>query len=62
MADIPTEETLALLKVEHRDLDEIVDYLIENKYHDDGKIQRFKRRKLMLRDQIAKLEQQMASS
>lgn len=58
---MPLEETeskqlLEQLRVEHRDLDEVVSYLIETGMRDDMKIQRLKKRKLLLRDQIARLE------
>ena len=46
---------LAQLKVEHRDLDDVIDYLIETGFPDEMKIQRLKKRKLHLRDQIARL-------
>ena len=52
---------LAQLRVEHRDLDEVVDYLIETGFPDEMKIQRLKRRKLHLRDQIARLERDSVS-
>ena len=62
MANIEAEELLTRLKLEHRDLDEVVDLLIETKHYDDGKIQRFKKRKLQLRDQIQRLERQIQAS
>ena len=55
------DPALAQLKVEHRDLDDVVDYLIETGFPDEMKIQRLKRRKLHLRDQIARLERNTAS-
>ena len=62
MAHIEAEELLTQLKIEHRDLDEVVDLLIETKHQDDGKIQRFKKRKLHLRDQIKRLERELQAS
>ena len=47
------------LKVEHRDLDEVIRYLIETGHKDDMKVQRLKKRKLRLKDSIAKLESQL---
>ena len=47
------------LRVEHRDLDEVIRYLIETKHEDDMKVQRLKKRKLKLKDSIAKLESQL---
>ncbi|MDE0659356.1 MAG: DUF465 domain-containing protein [Gammaproteobacteria bacterium] len=47
------------LRVEHRDLDEVIEYLIETGHKDDMKVQRLKKRKLRLKDSIAKLESQL---
>jgi hypothetical protein len=44
------------LKVEHRDLDEVIHHLIDSKHHDLMRIQRLKKRKLKIKDMIAKLE------
>ena len=48
---------LAELKSEHRDLDEVIDRLIEKAPFDQ--LQRLKKRKLGLKDQILKLESQL---
>lgn len=47
------------LRVEHRDLDVVIRHLIESRHHDTMRIQRLKRRKLRLKDMIAKLESGM---
>ena len=47
------------LKIEHRDLDEVIQYLIETGHPDLMKIQRLKKRKLKLKDNIAKLESRL---
>ena len=47
------------LKVEHRDLDEVIHHLIETKHHDLMRIQRLKKRKLKIKDMIAKLESEL---
>ena len=47
------------LKIEHRDLDEVIQYLIETHHPDHMKIQRLKKRKLKLKDNIAKLESRL---
>ena len=47
------------LKLEHRDLDEVILHLIESKHHDLMRIQRLKKRKLKLKDMIAKLESEL---
>jgi len=50
---------LEQLRVEHRDLDDVIRYLIETKHPDLMRIQRLKKRKLRLKDMIAKLESQL---
>ena len=50
---------LETLRTEHRDLDEVIDRLIENPPFDQLQLQRLKKRKLGLKDQIIKLESQL---
>ena len=50
---------LAELKTEHRDLDEVVGYLMRTGYPDSMMVQRLKKRKLKLKDMIAKLESRL---
>lgn len=50
---------LEALRVEHRDLDDVIARLVEDHYPDELQIRRLKRRKLMLKDQITMLEQQL---
>jgi hypothetical protein len=50
---------LEALKSEHRDLDEVIDRLIEKAPFDQLQLQRLKKRKLGLKDQIIKLESQL---
>jgi hypothetical protein len=54
------EETLRRrleqLKVEHRDLDDIIDRVARQFPFDQLQLQRLKKRKLVLKDLIAKLE------
>lgn len=45
------------LQVEHRDLDQVIQHLIENPPPDDLLIRRIKKRKLVLKDRILLLEQ-----
>ncbi len=52
-------EKLESLRVEHRDLDDVIARLVEDRYQDELQIRRLKRRKLMLKDQIAILERQL---
>jgi len=47
------------LRVEHRDLDEVIKYMIETKSTDHMRIQRLKKRKLRLKDMITKLESEL---
>ncbi len=47
------------LRVEHRDLDEVIKYMIETKSSDHMRIQRLKKRKLRLKDMITKLESEL---
>jgi hypothetical protein len=52
-------ERIAQLKVEHRDLDQVISRLLEDAGHDELQMRRLKRRKLLLKDQIALLERQV---
>jgi hypothetical protein len=47
---------LAALKVEHRDLDEVIARVAEQAPFDQLRLQRLKKRKLLLKDQISRLE------
>ena len=47
------------LHVEHRDLDDIIGRLSQNPIQDQLQLQRLKKRKLFLKDQIALLERQL---
>jgi hypothetical protein len=53
------EQRIMQLKIEHRDLDAIIGRLGEQPVTDQLQIQRMKRRKLLLKDQIAWLERQV---
>ena len=58
------EETALLqkieeLKEEHRDLDDVIARVQEDVPFDQLKVQRFKKRKLVLKDQIIILENQL---
>jgi hypothetical protein len=50
---------LEALRIEHRDLDEVIDRLIERAPFDQLQLQRLKKRKLGLKDQITRLESQL---
>jgi hypothetical protein len=53
------KEKIATLKIEHRDLDEVINRLSEDPIQDDLQLRRLKRRKLLLKDQISVLERQL---
>ena len=50
------KKQLDTLQLEHRDLDDVIDHLIETRPFDQLQIQRLKKRKLSLKDQIIRLE------
>jgi hypothetical protein len=50
---------LAALKTEHRDLDEVIARIAEHAPFDQLRLQRLKKRKLLLKDQISKIESEM---
>jgi hypothetical protein len=50
---------LEALKTEHRDLDEVISRLHEKAPFDQLQLQRLKKRKLVLKDLILKLESQL---
>ncbi len=49
-------QRLAELKTEHRDLDDVIDRLTEQRPVDLIQVQRLKKRKLVLKDMIARIE------
>ena len=53
------ERWLEELRIEHRDLDEVIRHLIENRHDDTMRIQRLKKRKLKLKDMMSKLESEL---
>jgi len=50
---------LAELKTEHRDLDDVIARLIEHAPFDQIQLQRLKKRKLGLKDQMSRIESQL---
>jgi len=50
---------LEALRIEHRDLDDVIARLMDVGHGDQLQIQRLKKRKLQLKDFIAKLESQL---
>jgi len=53
------EQRVMQLSIEHRDLDDVIKRLSEEFVFDRIQLQRMKRRKLVLKDQIAWLERQI---
>jgi hypothetical protein len=54
--DKSTSSKLALLRQEHRELDDEIQALLSSAGHDQLLLTRLKKRKLMLRDQISRIE------
>ena len=52
-------EKLRNLRIEHRDLDEVIMRLALDSNTDELQMKRLKKRKLMLKDQITRLESQL---
>jgi hypothetical protein len=52
-------DKLAVLKIEHRDLDDVIEHLSHDQKLDELQMQRLKKRKLLLKDQISALERQL---
>ncbi len=52
-------QRLEQLRLEHRDLDDVIGRLSERAPFDQLQMQRLKKRKLMLKDQIARVESQL---
>jgi hypothetical protein len=50
---------LAELTTEHRDLDDVIGRMAQDPFMDQLRLQRLKKRKLALKDQIARLENQL---
>ena len=53
------EKKLIELRTEHRDLDEVIAALASARPYDHLKLQRLKKRKLGLKDQISRLEEEI---
>jgi hypothetical protein len=53
------ERRIVELRTEHRDLDLAIDSLTSNPLHDELQLKRLKKRKLLLKDQVAFLEHQL---
>jgi hypothetical protein len=53
------QRRLIELRIEHADLDSLIDHLADQPPLDDLALQRLKKRRLLLRDQIARLEAEL---
>ena len=53
------QRRLIELRIEHADLDSLIDCLADQPPLDDLALQRLKKRRLLLRDQIARLEAEL---
>ncbi len=49
-------ERLKALRIEHKDLDQVITRLVEDPHVDQVMLRRLKKRKLMLKDMITQLE------
>lgn len=49
-------ERLEILRIEHSDLDHVIDHIVHNPELDQIRLSRMKKRKLLLKDTIAKLQ------
>jgi len=56
---VALQQRVVELKLEHRDLDAAIERLEADQAHDELQIRRLKRRKLLLKDQIARLEREI---
>ena len=52
-------ERLRALRIEHRDLDEVISRLSLDIHSDEVQLRRLKKRKLILKDQITRLESEL---
>ena len=56
LSDDELRERLTELRVEHRDLDEAIERLADNVHVDQLRLRRLKKRKLMLKDAMTRIE------
>lgn len=59
MDEAEIQRRIEAMRVEHRDLDDAINALLNSAAPDQLQIARFKRKKLRLRDEIASLEDQL---
>lgn len=56
---VALQQRIGELQIEHRDLDDAIARLSENPLPDQLRLQRLKKRKLLLKDQLTHLERQL---
>jgi hypothetical protein len=56
---VALQQRMVALAVEHRDLDAVIHRIAADPTHDQLQLVRLKRRKLLLKDQIARLEREI---
>ena len=56
---VALQQRISELQIEHRDLDDAIARLSENPLPDQLRMQRLKKRKLLLKDQLTHLERQL---
>jgi hypothetical protein len=60
IADVQVlKQRIYQLNIEHRDLDDVISRLSQSPAQDQLQLQRLKKRKLLIKDQIAMLERQL---
>ncbi|MEP7329947.1 MAG: DUF465 domain-containing protein [Betaproteobacteria bacterium] len=58
-ARVALQQRLVEVSIEHRDLDTAIERLAADAAHDELQLRRLKRRKLLLKDQMAHLQRQL---
>jgi len=58
-SEIQLRQKLEMLRSEHRDLDDVIGHLSETRPYDQLQLQRLKKRKLLLKDEILRLEDEL---
>lgn len=59
MEENEIKEKIAALQLEHRDLDDVINHLQISAHSDQLQLRRLKKRKLQLKDSLAKLESKL---
>ena len=58
-SQLQLRQKLEMLRSEHRDLDDVINHLVETRPYDQLQMQRLKKRKLRLKDEILRLEDEL---